>query len=160
MSTNIKKYILQQAKVIDCCNYKNGEKFVDSLKWLAKNGKYFSKVDKELSKKLSKYCKIKECYKNCWVVLDEYPKLEYYQGYAKDKNGFVFEHTFLVKDNKVIDPTMCLDAKLGDHNVKGRFATKYFGVKFTLNQLHKIMVATEEFRNYIPELYAKKMMWK
>jgi hypothetical protein len=167
MSTNIKKYILQEAKFTDSLNYTDGKRYVDSLKWLAKNGKTFKEVDKELSKEVSKHAKLKECYRNCWVVVTDYDENEfdYYQGYAKSSTG-VFEHTFLVKDKKVVDPTQGINGKHLTKEYKKIFAkgtepsgrfddfpSEYFGVKFGALELKNIMLETEEFRCYIPELY-------
>lgn len=166
MSTNIKKYILQQAKFIDSLNYTDGKRYVDSLNWLADTGKTFKNVNIELSKKYSKYSSLKECYRNCWVVTTEFPRLDYYQGYAKSSTTGIFEHTFLVKNNKVIDPTMGISGanlrksykKIFNkgHEPKEKensFPKEYFGIKISNLELKTMMLESKEFRNYIPDLY-------
>jgi len=131
---------------------------VKAHKWLAKNGKFFSKVDIELSKQLSNGCKVGECYRNCWQGWDVDKKLQMFHGYALLDNDTVIAHSFLVKNNRVVDPTLVKKGKNKQGVItSGKFATQYFGIKIAKNTFYKLMEATSVFDSYIVNVYKKKV---
>lgn len=82
-------------------------------------------IDKVQSRKIQKQfrSKIKECYSNAWMVHVIKPEYKYFVGWV---NGIIpIEHAWLVKDGKVIDPTLAVNHN-GDAE---RFGSEYFGVE-------------------------------
>ena len=149
-----KNYTKGVNQMIRNCNYNNGELYIGFNKWFLKNAKYFNKVDQEKSKELSKYAKIKECYRNCYIVFAENEKkYDYYQGYSWNNDLFFpIEHTFLVdkKTKLVIDPTYALKEVNG-------FSHGYIGIKIPKLQLSRLMLQSGHFRNFLMDIYKMKV---
>lgn len=82
-------------------------------------------IDKDESSKIQKRFRsqIKECYKNAWMVHIINPEYKYFVGWV---DAIIpIEHAWLVKDGKVVDPTLAIKIeKDGD-----RFGKEYFGVE-------------------------------
>ena len=95
--------------------------------WFKSMGQRFGPgdIDKVESRKIQKRfgSKIKECYSNSWMVHVIKPEYKYFVGFVD--SVIPIEHAWLVKDGKVIDPTLAVKAR-GDSN---RFGKEYFGVE-------------------------------
>jgi len=99
-------------------------------KWQLDNGKIFTDIDEKTSRGLSeKYrCKIKNCYNNCMIIALVNDDLEYYEGYVYSENLILLEHAWLVKDNKVIDPTLAISKSRFNQQIK-KYAIKKYAIK-------------------------------
>ena len=120
----------------------------DYHKWLADNGETFTTVDKDDSKRLADEfdCQVKHCFYNAWKINIEESDYKYYEGlvYA---HGIPISHGWLVKDGKVIDPTLAVEA-LGDND---RFGTEYFGIEIprSFSKVHKGQIVESLFRFFL-----------
>ena len=88
--------------------------------WLKHNSTSYTIIDKETSEMFCKKYKseIKACYINCWKIAIVQPKYSFHIGYVQCF-GMPFSHAFLVKDNKVIDPTLA---------ILNRYGNEYYGM--------------------------------
>ncbi len=92
--------------------------------WLKQNSTSYTIIDKETSELFRDryHSKIKACYTNCWKIAICEPEYSFYIGHVSAL-GLPLSHAFLVKDNKVIDPTLAI--KVDDRE---RYGTEYYGM--------------------------------
>ena len=89
-------------------------------KWFIENADHFhfKDVNIELSQKLADEidAKIKQCYHNSFLGMLTRIGYTYYEGFTWSKRiPLAIEHSWLVKDNKVVDPTLIINGeKLGN----------------------------------------------
>lgn len=103
-------------------------------KWFKQNAKLYINVNKEQSKKLSKYATIKRCFDNCSKLAFRYKKLEYIEGYTFSL--IPLEHAFLINNkNEIIDPTLAIN-----HGDKDRYGSEYYGIIIPKNILLRLKV--------------------
>ncbi len=90
--------------------------------WFESRAKTFTEINKELSRKVSIEikAKVKECYRNSMRYMH---MGEYYEGYVWN-HGIAFEHSWIVIDGKVIDPTLAIDVSFH----KDRYGSEYRGI--------------------------------
>ena len=88
--------------------------------WVKQRFTSYTIIDKETSVMFSKKykSKIQACYLNCWKIAIDEPKYSLHIGHVQCF-GMPFTHAFLIKDNKVIDPTLA---------IKNRYGTEYYGM--------------------------------
>ncbi len=95
--------------------------------WFRAMGQRFGPgdIDKVDSRRVQKRFRseIKACYANAWMVHIINPEYKYFVGFVDAV--IPIEHAWLVKDEKVVDPTMAINVR-GDKN---RFGKEYFGVE-------------------------------
>lgn len=112
---------------MSCNDFYSQLPVIDRYKeWLKNNTTLFEKIDTVKSKKLAKYCKIKECYAN--AARNSFGNLQYYEGFVK--TGVIdlwIEHAFLVNkhDQSVVDPTLAIISSEPELT-----QCKYIGMKF------------------------------
>jgi len=99
-------------------------------KWLKQMSTSYTIIDKETSVLFrDKYkSKIKACYMNCWKIAIKEPTYSLYIGHVQCF-GIPFSHGFLIKDNKVIDPTLAIDNRYGD---------EYYGIPIDKHRFFKL----------------------
>ncbi len=92
----------------------------DYTSWLKHRSTSYTIIDKETSELFRDryHSKMKACYTNCWNIAISEPEYSFYIGHV-DALGLPLSHAFLVKDNKVIDPTLAI------HN---RYGKEYYGM--------------------------------
>jgi len=118
-------------------------------KYHLENIEYFTKEDLYTpTKKELKYvdkCIPKNCFNNCIYIAKKDSSFKYYEGYyVFEEIGFAFEHGFLVKDNKVFDPTSFLfDGKMN--------IILYGGTYIPTNEL-KLNLGYSNFFPYLKKL--------
>jgi hypothetical protein len=141
--------LLQYEKSLVEAFYKNKRKTPagEYHKWLVKNGETFTDIDKADSRRLAKknHCKVKECFYNSWNINLSDHSYKYYEGlvYA---HGIPISHSWLVKDGKVIDPTLAVEA-CGDTD---RFGAEYFGIEIprSFSKVHNGSIVESLFRYF------------
>jgi len=138
-------YLKQEIKLYKKATWRNKEDWIEFFKWILKNGELFKKVDLETSLKVSKELDstMKHCFKNCWDVLQYYPQLKYYTGYAwNDTIPLPLEHSWLVdKNGIVIEPTFIIYER--------KFSENYFGVNIPSNILNKLVSEKQIVTNHL-----------
>jgi hypothetical protein len=99
----------------------------DYWQWFKAMGQHFgpNEIDKVESSRIQKLhnLKIKECYYNSWLIHQVRPGYRYFEGFVH--SVIPIEHAWLVKDGKVVDPTLAVVVD-GDAD---RFGSEYFGVE-------------------------------
>ena len=122
----------------------------DYWEWFKAMGESFgpSDIDKVDSSRMQRvhHLKIKECYKNSWLIHQVRPEYKYFVGFVSAT--IPIEHAWLVKDGKVIDPTLAVVVD-GDAD---RFGSEYFGVE--IPQLSKSKIKIPELK----ELFEKEVI--
>ena len=81
--------------------------------WILSNGERFSgkfltqEEEKHLRRLLGSPLYLpKKCFYNCQMIVVSSKEFSYYEGYAQTETlGLNFEHAWLIKDQKVLDPT-------------------------------------------------------
>ena len=75
----------------------------------------FTRVDVDESQKLAREFNTKQnmCHYNTWMINLVYPNLKRFTGYVL-REKYVTVHSWLVKNNLVIDPTLILCKKIGE----------------------------------------------
>jgi len=122
------------------------DKTIEFRTWFANLGQTFKSVDKQLSKKLKKResCKIKQCYYNAWKC-DIIGQMKYFEGFVLSKGCPIeLEHSWLVKDGKVVDPTLCIG---------GRFGDEYFGIEIPRQWLNRHVMKTKTTGEFLVDYY-------
>jgi hypothetical protein len=116
--------------------------------WFYKKAETFTDIDKDESRRLARIykCKVKECFYNSWNINTTHPSYKYYEGYVY-AHGIPISHSWLVKDGKVIDPTLAVEA-LGDND---RFGTEYFGIEIprSFSKVHNGSIVESAFRYFM-----------
>ena len=118
------------------------------LNWLLKNSEQFTEVNEPLSQKVSiqVHARIKECYYNTWKASWN-RNYKYYEGFVWSKNVPIpLEHSWLVYNNKVIDPTMIIPIK----EVNKQLKRKYKGLQSEENDRDRLGIDTEYVGLHIP----------
>jgi len=120
--------LIQQIKAIKDLIEKSNSRQSGFHDWILNNGKSFKgrklteEEEKELSEVLgSSLYKPKYCYYTCQMIsiLSDY---DYYEGYGHtEKIGLNLEHSWLVKNNTVFDPTWKDGAKYFGINIPKEF---------------------------------------
>jgi len=151
------------------------EKFKDNSrieyqKWFIDNSKLYTKVNKELSNKVSKQidAQVKQCYYNCFKAL-HINGLEYCEGFVLgDKRlPIPIDHSWLVnKKGEVIDPTLEITGKRLQKQMKkyadrsleerNRYGVEYYGIKYTKKQVTKFALKTKITGSYLHLLYQEE----
>ena len=124
--------------------------------WLRNNSILFDGADAQASRRLSRFCKVSQCYAN--AARNARSGLEYYEGFVNTGlNGtglvdFWFEHAFLVRESqmRVVDPTLALLYKMSD---LARFC--YIGRKFE-NAIQQMDDAGGRFDPLLRNEYARR----
>jgi len=141
--------------------------------FIKKEGQVFNKVNIELSEKVSKIneTEIKQCYINCFRGLTE-PGTKYFEGYVWSIDiPIPLEHSFLVKNGQVIDPTLIISGKklkkqqakyikkgiaLPEDNDRNRLGDEYLGVEIPKEWLYKQCVKTGKSGPHLLEYFMEK----
>lgn len=131
---------------------------VEYHKWFLDNAKGFTSVDKELSRKKSRQyrSKLKQCHSNCMRIFSHEhfsnSDLKLYTGFELSNNiGFPIEHTWLVLDNVVIDPTLAVKTNFSDD----RFGKEYLGMEIQFKTMNSLMLELEIYTNFLPYIFQK-----
>ena len=114
--------------------------------WFLSKSETFNTVDLGLSRKLQKLnqCKKKQCYYNAWKS-DITGHYRYFEGFViSDDLPISLEHSWLVKDGVVIDPTLIIGNRLGD---------EYFGIEIKRGWLNKHVLDTETTGGFLTDYY-------
>jgi len=122
--------------------------------WFNNNSKLFTKVNKEKSLELSlkNNCKVRQCYKNTWLVSIVKRKMKYFEGLVVSENlPIPIDHSWLVDtDGQVIDPTLIITGQRlekqlrKEYNItkenfdKNRLGDEYYGVEIPLDFVNKM----------------------
>ena len=139
--------------------------------WFREEAEIFRQVDKELSEKVSvrTYAEIKQCFINCFRGLD--PDMKYFEGYVWSVDiPIPLEHSWLVKDDQVIDPTLIIGGKRLEkqrkkYERKGyklpkdntyRLGDEYAGVEIPMAWLFKECVKTKKSGPHLFNYFMEK----
>jgi hypothetical protein len=118
--------------------------------WFKAMGQHFGPgdIDKVDSRRIQKrhHLKIKECYYNSWMMHLVRPEYKYFAGFVQ--SVIPIEHAWLVKDGKVIDPTLAVVVD-GDAD---RYGSEYFGVEIPQLSRSNLKIPTLE------ELFKKEVI--
>lgn len=163
-----KQWELEALKKFDNKRKTNGNPF-KFLDWFLKNSEQFTDIDKKLSEKVSIEvdAKIKQCYYNTWKGSwnREY---KYYEGYLWSKKvPLPIEHSWLVSDGKIIDPTMIIPSYkvkkqlkkygMGGDNYEGRSflddQNEYVGVHIPTDTLNKFVMKSKKTGGFLLEFF-------
>ncbi len=121
-------------------------------KWFKQTAKLYINVNKEQSRKLSKYATIKRCFDNCSKLAYKYKKLEYIEGYVQ--SIIPIEHAFLINDkNEIVDPTLAIKSGSGKYLGTDRFGSEYYGIIIPKNILKILKINNKNRFTPIPYLY-------
>jgi len=128
--------------------------------WFKDQCEVFYKVDETKSKEVSDrtYAKIKQCFINCFRGLE--PGMKYFEGYVWSVDiPIPLEHSWLVKDGVVVDPTLIISGdklkkqqrkyfkkgyKLPNGNERYRLGDEYAGVEIPSKWLFKECLKTKK----------------
>jgi hypothetical protein len=120
---NLEQYVDMHVELLE----KHPEAKSDYWQWFKSMGQHFgpNEIDKVESRRIQKLhsLKIKECYYNSWLIHQVRSEYRYFEGFVH--SGIPIEHAWLVKDGKVVDPTLAVVVG-GDAD---RFGSEYFGVE-------------------------------
>lgn len=126
--------------------------------WLLENFEYFTQIDIEESKMVAKRydAELKHCYYNCWKPITS-QKYRYFEGFVWSKSvPLPLEHCWLVKDGKVIDPTLILDVKNKNmKNIENRLGDEYLGVEIPIDFVLKHSFAIKKTGPFIFDFFEK-----
>ncbi len=126
--------------------------------WFQKDCKVFHEVDNIKSKDVAKRnnAKLKQCYYNSFRGFSE-PGMKYYEGYVWSASCPIpLEHSWLVKDGKVIDPTLILDTKYSND----RLGDEYVGIEIPRDFLLSRCVKTMKSGPFLFDYFAFKHLKK
>lgn len=104
---NLIEFKEQELKLLQKGNAGNSVKY---LEWFLKNSEQFNEINARLSAKVSVQvdAKIKECYHNTWKASWN-RNYKYYEGYLwSSRVPLPLEHSWLISNGKIIDPTMII----------------------------------------------------
>jgi len=140
--------------------------------WFRQEAEIFRQVDKELSEKVSvrTYAEIKQCFINCFRGLD--PDMKYFEGYVWSLDiPIPLEHSWLVKDGIVVDPTLVISGKrlekqqkkyikkgyrLPSSNDRYRLGDEYAGVEIPKDWLFKECLKTKKSGPHLFNYFMEK----
>lgn len=118
-------------------------------KWFMENSVSFTEVDDALSQitSIKRDSRLKACYNNCFLAMSDG---DYYEGFILTC-GIPLEHSWLVVDGKVVDPTLAINGQRmikqmkamsefepRDRNLakeKRRYGVEYYGLHIPSNHL-------------------------
>ncbi len=133
---------------------KNVVPTMDYQKWVLENSQLFSEVNVKESEEVAQRvgAKVKQCFYNCWKALvpEQY---KYFEGTVATKAiPIPLEHCWLVKDGKVIDPTLIINVG----KIKNRLGDEYFGVEIPIKYALKMGFKLKLAGPYLPHFYLER----
>lgn len=138
--------------------YKNQDMVKQYKEWLLDNTEYFAEINVEQSIKVSKNidAQIKQCYYNCLKATFG-RRFKYYEGYVwSNRIQIPLEHSWLVKDGQVIDPTLIIKTQmLGD-----RMGDEYLGIELPLKFILKQALKTKRSGPFIFDYFLGEVLKK
>jgi len=134
---------------------KNQNNYAKKYKvWFAKECEIFYEVDRTKSKKIAERfnTELKQCYYNSFKALSE-PGMKYYEGYVWSIDVPIpLEHSWLVKDGKVIDSTLILDTDFS----KDRTGDEYAGIEISKHKLYKMCLKNGKTGPHLFDYFMEK----
>jgi len=144
--------------------------------WFIENSNHFHQVDVEKSMQLAKEnnALVKQCYRNCWNIALGNRGYEYYEGFVWSEDiPIPIEHTWLVKDGKVIDPTLIIDNKTAEKQLRSdkeyrhlvtdkgfkiresRIGDEYMGVNIPIDFVNSLLINRKKFDPNLIDYFLK-----
>jgi len=163
---NLQEFCLTEIEAYRKFNQPKGLMFKE---WFYNNSKKFTKVNEELSRKISEdeNCKIKECYRNAWISTVCNSHLKYFEGYVASMS-IPIPHAWLVDtDGMVVDPTLIINGErmvkqLKKYGVtdrkcnRNRLGDEYFGMEIPIDFVNKMTFKKKITGEWIFEYFRKQ----